>query len=96
MARIRYMGKAENRITGFGLIGQDWVTIPDDIAAEYDNPEIKEEGWEIFDAMRKKKSKLPDLPSFFSIPANKILENPESLRLLKVNLKREKEEVETP
>lgn len=47
----------------------------------------KEESWKIFDAMREKRSAPPDLPNLFSVPTNRVLENPESLRYLKLNVK---------
>jgi hypothetical protein len=47
MARICYAGKAEHRIPGIGLIGEDWIQVPDHIAAEHDNPEDQAAGWEV-------------------------------------------------
>ena len=54
--------------------------------------QIKEEGWQIFDAMRKKKGTLPDLPNLFSIPSDKILEDPASLDSLKIKITTPSEE----
>ncbi len=47
----------------------------------------KEESWEIFDSLRKNRSKLPDLPNLYSIAANKTLDHPEQLSFLKVRIK---------
>lgn len=48
----------------------------------------KEEPWEIFDAMRQKKSEqLPDLPNLFSVPSNLILKNPLAFSYLKATIK---------
>jgi len=47
MARIRYTGNLEHRIPGVGPIGPNWLTVPDDVAAEHDNPADKAAGWEV-------------------------------------------------
>ncbi len=47
---------------------------------------LKQEGWQIFDAMREKKSAPPDLPNLFSIPANKSIDSIEQLRALRLRI----------
>lgn len=46
----------------------------------------KEEGYEIFDAMRSQKSKRVDLPNLYSIPAGKKIPYPEKLNRLKIRV----------
>ena len=47
----------------------------------------KEENWKIFEAMRRRRAAPPDLPNLFSVPSNRILEKPEDVNYLKINLK---------
>lgn len=80
-----------------GIETRAWVS-PEGIVLREESPmgliSQKEPGWQIFDAMRQKRSKPPDLPNLFSIPATRTLEDPASLRSLKVKLKiRDREKV---
>jgi hypothetical protein len=52
----------------------------------------KEDAYKIFDGMREKRSAPPDLPNFFSVPSDKILENPAALNYLKVKIEYGEEE----
>ena len=47
----------------------------------------KEYAWQIFDAMRERRSSPPDLPNLYSVPSNEILKNPKKLHFLKVEIK---------
>ncbi|MBI3306293.1 MAG: transglutaminase domain-containing protein [Candidatus Omnitrophica bacterium] len=46
----------------------------------------KEDTWKIFDAMRRERTDLPDLPNLYSIPSNQILKNPEALHRLRAKI----------
>lgn len=73
-----------------GMDARAWVS-PEGIVLREESPMgliiQKEPGWQIFDAMRRKRSTPPDLPNLFSIPATRTLPDPESLRALKIKLK---------
>jgi hypothetical protein len=47
----------------------------------------KEPAWQIFDAMRKTRAALPDLPNLFSIPSNLILKDPTALNFMRIQIK---------
>jgi hypothetical protein len=91
--RIDYQGELadvyEIHMDSGGLEVRSWVNQEGVVLKEEGFTgitQIKEEGWQIFDAMRNKKAKLPDLPNLFSIPSNKIIERPELLGALKVKV----------
>ncbi len=96
---IEYQGKTVNvfvaLITQGGIDSRLWIS-PQGIVLREESPSgfriQKEESYEIFEAMRKNRSKLPDLPNLYSIPSNQILEHPERLSLLKVKIKTPSEE----
>ncbi len=46
----------------------------------------KQEGWQIFDAMRNQRAQLPELPNLFSVPSNRLIQNPETLKKLRVKI----------
>lgn len=91
--RIDHQGEStevyEIHIDSGGLVVRSWVN-PEGVVLKEEGftgiTQIKEEGWQIFDAMREKKVELPDLPNLFSIPSNKILENPSQLGALKIKV----------
>ena len=74
--------------SGDGLETRTWVN-PEGIVLKEEGftgmTQIKEEGWQIYDDLRNNKSRL-DLPNLFSIPSNKILEDPANLNSLKVTV----------
>lgn len=66
-----------------------WIT-PEGVVLKQENMTglitLKEPAWRIFDTMREKRDRLPDLPHLYSIPSNRPLENPEALRMLAVRV----------
>ncbi len=78
-----------------GLETRSWVS-PEGVVLREESPSglilQKEEAWKIFDAMREERSTPPDLPNFYSVPSNRLLENQEALTDLKVRIKTPSEE----
>lgn len=91
--KIKYKGE-EVPVYGIG-IKQDgvetrmWVS-EDGIVLRQESPTglvmEKEDTWEIFDAMRRERTGLPDLPNLYSVSSNEILKNPESLLQLRAKI----------
>ena len=97
--KVDYEGKSveayEIQMHSGDLITRTWVGLDGIVLKEEGLTgiiQIKEEGWQIFDAMRKKKGSLPDLPNLFSVPSDKILEDPASLGRLKIKITTPSEE----
>lgn len=92
--KINFEGKdTEVFVVHFDLGGietRSWIT-PEGIVVKEESPSgmtfLKEEGYEVFDAMRKIRANLPDLPNLFSIPSSENLGNPGNLVSLKLALK---------
>lgn len=96
---IEYQGKTVGVfvviVTQGGIDSRLWIS-PQGIVLREESPSgfkiQKEESFQIFDAMRKNRSKLPDLPNLYSIPSNQPLEHPERLSFLKIKIKTQSEE----
>lgn len=72
-----------------GIETRSWVT-PEGIVLRQESPMglilEKEEGWQIFDKLRKARTRLLDLPNLYSIPANRQLKDPASLQELTLRI----------
>jgi hypothetical protein len=97
--KILYDGRETEAFLVLLTIGElevrSWIS-PEGIALQSESPTglfyQKEEAWKIFDAMREKRSSPPDLPNLFSIPSNRILNNPLELTYMKARVQTTKED----